>query len=86
MTQTTNPSVRTDNVTLAELIPPRILPKVLGRWDLIVVYISIIYASYGSGQMAGAGWQSISIWLLAYVIFLVPAGMCSLELGESLPR
>jgi glutamate:GABA antiporter len=75
-----------ENVTLAELIPPRILPRVLGRWDLIVVYISIIYASYGSGQMAGAGWQALSIWLLAYVIFLIPAGMCSLELGNVFPE
>jgi amino acid transporter len=75
-----------ENITLAELIPPRILPRVLGRWDLIVVYISIIYASYGSGQMAGAGWQAISIWLLAYLIFLVPAGMCSLELGSVFPE
>jgi amino acid transporter len=75
-----------ENVTLAELIPPRILPRVLGRWDLIIVYISIIYASYGSGQMAGAGWQAISIWILAYLIFLVPAGMCSLELGNLFPE
>lgn len=74
-----------ENITLAELIPPRILPRVLGRWDLIVVYISIIYASYGSGQMAGAGWQALSIWLLAYLIFLVPAGMCSLEMGNVFP-
>jgi amino acid transporter len=75
-----------NNLSLAELIPPRILPRVLGRWDLIVVYISIIYASYGSGQMAGAGWQSLSIWILAYLIFLVPAGMCSLELGNLFPE
>jgi amino acid transporter len=71
---------------LAELIPPRILPRVLGRWDLIVVYVSIIFGSYASGQMANAGWQAIGIWLLAYVLFLIPAGMCSLEMGNLFPE
>lgn len=86
MAQTARSSARSpENPSLAELIPPRILPRVLGRWDLIVVYISIIYASYGSGQMAAAGWQAISIWILAYLLFLVPAGMCSLELGHVFP-
>lgn len=86
MTETTERISTKDDLSLAELIPPRILPRVLGRWDLIIVYISIIYASYGSGQMAGAGWQAISIWLLAYLIFLLPAGMCSLELGHLFPE
>lgn len=71
--------------TLAELIPPRILPRVLGRWDLIVVYVSVIFGSYASGQMANTGWQAISIWLLAYVLFLIPAGLCSLEMGNLFP-
>lgn len=74
------------NLSLAELIPPRILPRVLGRWDLVVAYVSVIYASYASGQMAGAGWQALSIWLLAYVLFLIPAGMCSLEMGNLFPE
>lgn len=76
---------KAENLSLAELIPPRILPRVLGRWDLIVVYVSIIFGSYASGQMANAGWQVIGIWLLAYVLFLIPAGMCSLEMGNVFP-
>ncbi len=74
-----------DSATLAELIPPRILPRVLGRMDLIVVYVSIIFGSYASGQMANAGWQALGIWILAYVVFLIPAGMCALELGNLFP-
>jgi amino acid transporter len=78
-------STQTNQQTLAELIPPRILPRVLGRWDLIVVYVSIIFGSYASGQMANAGWQAIGIWILAYLLFLIPAGLCSLELGNVFP-
>lgn len=79
-------AVPPDNKSLAELIPPRILPRVLGRWDLIVVYVSVIFGSYASGQMANAGWQAIGIWLLAYVLFLIPAGLCSLEMGNVFPE
>jgi glutamate:GABA antiporter len=74
-----------DELTLAQLVPPRLLPKVLGTPDLVMIYVAVIYGSYAAGQMASIGWQSISIWFLAYALFLVPCGMCVLELGNLFP-
>jgi glutamate:GABA antiporter len=70
---------------LAELIPPKILPRVLSRFDLIAIYFALIFGSYGAAQMAGKGWAGISMMTLAALTFLVPCALASYELGTLFP-
>jgi amino acid transporter len=70
---------------LAELIPPKILPRVLSRFDLIAIYFALIFGSYGAAQMAGKGWAGISMMTLAAVTFLLPCALASYELGTLFP-
>ncbi len=80
--------IKRDNASdsmLAELIPPRVLPRVLTRFDLVTIYFALIFGSYGAAQMAGQGWAGISMMTLAAVTFLIPCILASYELGTLFP-
>jgi glutamate:GABA antiporter len=70
---------------VSEIVPDQVLPKVLGTFDLIAVYIFIIFFIAGSSIIAGGGWDSISMWLVGFAVFLVPAAMAVGELGGLWP-
>jgi amino acid transporter len=78
-------TVHDEGPMLAELIPPRVLPRVLSRFDLIAIYFALIFGSYGAAQMAGKGWAGISMMSLAAVTFLLPCALASYELGTLFP-
>jgi amino acid transporter len=70
---------------LAETVPPKILPRILNRFDLITIYFAIIFGSYGAAQMAAQGWAGIPMLILAAVTFLLPCALASYELGTLFP-
>lgn len=70
---------------LAELVPPKLLPKNLGRFELITIYFAIIFGAYGASQLAAGGWAVFSMLALAVVVFLLPAILASYELGTLFP-
>nr|VFK27819.1 MAG: amino acid/polyamine/organocation transporter, APC superfamily [Candidatus Kentron sp. LPFa] len=70
---------------LAEVIPPRLLPRVLKRFDMVAIYFALIFGSYGAAQMAGQGWAGIPMMALAAVTFLLPCTLASYELGTLFP-
>lgn len=70
---------------LAESEPPKILPRILTRFDLISIYIAVIFGSYGAAQMAAQGWAGIPMMLLAAVTFLLPCILGAYELGTLFP-
>ncbi len=69
----------------AETVPPKILPRVLKRFDMVTIYFSIIFGSYGAAQLAAQGWAGIPMLLLAAVTFLVPCALGAYELGTLFP-
>jgi amino acid transporter len=73
------------NLLLAETEPQKLLPRVLGRFDLVAFYFAIIFGSYGAAQMASQGWAGIPMMLLATVTFLIPCALGSYELGTLFP-
>jgi glutamate:GABA antiporter len=75
----------TNGRLVSEVVPEQVLPKVLGTFDLIAVYVFIIFFVYGSALVAGGGWASLSMWALGFLVFLVPAGAAVVELGGLWP-
>ena len=69
----------------AELVPERVLPKVLNTFGLTAAYVFIICWISGSSIMATGGWGAIPMWILGIVVFLVPAGLAVAELGNLWP-
>jgi glutamate:GABA antiporter len=70
---------------LAEIIPPKVLPKSLTRFDLVTIYFALIFGSYGAAQMATGGWAAIPMLALATVGFMIPTILTSWELGTLFP-
>src|SRR6266567_938519 len=70
---------------IAEVVPDQVLPKVLSTFDLVAVYVFIIFFVSGSSIMAGGGWASMSMWIAGLALFLIPAAMTVLELGGLWP-
>lgn len=69
----------------AEVEPPKILPRILNRFDLVSLYVAIIFGSYGAAQMAAQGWAGIPMMLLAAITFLLPCALGAYELGTLFP-
>ncbi len=82
--EATRPSDR-DKFMAAELVPEQVLPKVMGTYGLIAIYVFIICWLTGSSVMAAGGWTAIPMWVLGILTFLVPAGMAVVELGNLWP-
>ncbi len=70
---------------LAEAIPPRVLPRLLTRFNMVTLYFALIFGSYGAAQMSTSGWAGISMLLLAAVTFLLPCILAAYELGTLFP-
>lgn len=72
---------------LAEIIPPRLLPKVFGTLDLTAVYIAIImFIPNASGIGSGSGNSTYAWWILGYLTFLIPGAYVVGELGLIFPE
>ncbi|HTU12187.1 MAG TPA: APC family permease [Allosphingosinicella sp.] len=70
---------------LAEIIPPKLLPRLLQRFDLVTLYFALIFGSYGAAQMAAGGWAAIPMMILAAITFLAPCALAAYELGTLYP-
>jgi amino acid transporter len=74
-----------DKKLATELLPDRVLPKVLNTFGLTAAYVFIICWITGCSIMATGGWSSIPMWVAGIVVFLVPAGLAVAELGNLWP-
>lgn len=74
-----------DTRLVAEVVPDQVLPKVLTTFGLVAIYVFIIYFITGSSIISTAGWAAIPMWILGFLVFLVPAGLAVVELGNLWP-
>lgn len=74
-----------DKLMTTELVPEQVLPKVMSTFGLTAMYVFIICWITGSSVMAAGGWTAIPMWVLGILLFLVPAGMAVVELGNLWP-
>ena len=61
------------------------LRKVLGRFDLVLFTACAIVGLDSAAAVAQAGAQAITWLLISLVLFLVPYGMLTAELGSAFP-
>src|SRR5438132_1645026 len=56
---------------LSERIAPGILPKVLGRFDMIAIFVAIVLFAVQGSVVQPAGSSAFVYWILGFVTFLV---------------
>jgi len=61
------------------------LRRELGTFDLTVLLIIAVVNVNILPRIAGGGWQSVTFWLLAFVLFLVPCALAVAEFGKRFP-
>src|SRR5919205_722461 len=70
---------------LSERIAGGILPKVLGPFDMVAIFVAIVlFANQGSVvQQAGAA--AFVYWILGFITFLIPGAIVTGQLGLMFP-
>ncbi len=70
---------------LSERIAPGILPKVLGRFDMIAIFVAIVLFAVQGSVVQPAGASAFVYWVLGFVTFLIPGAIVTGQLGLMFP-
>src|SRR6266853_1693272 len=70
---------------LSERIAPGILPKVLGRFDMIAIFVAIVLFAVQGSVVQPAGAAAFVYWILGFVTFLIPGAIVTGQLGLMFP-
>jgi glutamate:GABA antiporter len=69
----------------SERIAGGILPKVLGSFDMIAIFVTIVLWIVNSAVVTGAGPAAYIYWILGLITFLVPGAIVTGQLGLMFP-
>src|SRR5918912_1542475 len=85
MATTTTSAPQQTGELLSERIAGGILPKVLGPFDMVAIFVAIVlFANQGSVvQQAGAA--AFVYWILGFITFLIPGAIVTGQLGLMFP-
>ena len=61
------------------------LRRELGLFDLTLLLIVAVVNVNILPRIAGEGWRSISLWTLAFLLFLIPQGLAVAQFGKRFP-
>ena len=61
------------------------LKRELGLFDLTLLLVVAVVNVNILPRIAGEGWRSISLWLLAFVLFLIPQGIAVAQFSKRYP-
>ena len=62
-----------------------LMPRALGRWDLVLLKIVAIVNINNVPPVAVYGWASLGLWGLAFVSFFIPEAVAVLTLSRRYP-
>src|SRR5262249_31894570 len=64
---------------------PVAIPRTLGRWDLVLLKVVAVVEINNVPPVAGDGWATLGLWVLAFVLFFVPEAIAVLTLSRRYP-
>jgi glutamate:GABA antiporter len=70
---------------LSERIAPGILPKVLGRFDMVAIFVAIVLFAVQGSVVQQAGASAFIYWILGFLTFLIPGAIVTGQLGLMFP-
>src|SRR4051812_12862773 len=75
-----------DRVMASERIAPGMLPRVLGSFDMVVIFIAIVLFIVNASAVQPAGPAAFSYWILGFLLFLIPGALITAQLGQMFPQ
>ena len=70
---------------LSERIAPGILPKVLGPFDMVAIFVAIVLFAVQGSVVQQAGASAFVYWILGFLTFLIPGAIVTGHLGLMFP-
>src|SRR2546421_7066630 len=70
---------------LSERIAPGILPKVLGTFDMVAIFVAIVLFAVQGSVVQQAGASAFVYWILGFLTFLIPGAIVTGQLGRMFP-
>jgi amino acid transporter len=70
---------------LSERVAGGILPKVLGRFDMVAIFVAIVLFANQGSVIQGAGAAGFVYWILGFITFLIPGAIVTGQLGLMFP-
>ena len=70
---------------LSERVAPGILPKVLGPFDMVAIFVAIVLFAVQGSVVQPAGASAFVYWILGFVTFLIPGAIVTGQLGLMFP-
>src|SRR6267142_3536564 len=70
---------------LSERIAPGILPKVLGPFDMVAIFVAIVLFAVQGSVVQQAGASAFVYWIIGFLAFLIPGAIVTGQLGLMFP-
>src|SRR3989441_12061872 len=84
MASTTAAPRRSDEL-LSERVAGGILPKVLGPFDMVAIFVAIVLFANQASVIQAAGPAGFVYWILGFITFLIPGAIVTGQLGLMFP-
>src|SRR6195256_6989101 len=84
-TTTTSVGAPAKGELLSERIAPGILPKVLGPFDMVAIFVAIVLFAVQGSVVQQAGASAFVYWILGFLTFLIPGAIVPGPLGLMFP-
>ena len=75
-----------DRVMASERIAPGMLPRVLGSFDMVVIFVAVVLFIVQASAVQPAGPSAFSYWILGFLLFLIPGALITAQLGMMFPQ
>src|SRR5438132_6540636 len=70
---------------LSERIAGGILPKVLGPFDMVAIFVAIVLFANQGSVIQAAGAAGFVYWIIGFITFLIPGAIVTGQLGLMFP-
>src|SRR3954464_10622584 len=75
-----------DRVMASERIAPGMLPRVLGSFDMVVVFVADALFLVNASAIQSAGPAAFSYWIIGFLVFLIPGALVTAQLRQMFPQ
>jgi glutamate:GABA antiporter len=71
---------------ISEKVAPVLVARTLGAFDLIVIFVGIVLFITNSASLQFAGPALFTLWIIAFLTFLITGGFVTAQLGRMFPE
>jgi amino acid transporter len=75
-----------ERVMISERIAPGMLPRVLGSFDMTIIFVAIVLFIVNASAIQQAHQSAFTYWILGFLAFLIPGALVTAQLGQMFPQ